>query len=51
MNKLLFEQPKLRLETFYMKEDVLITSSISLGEDETDIIKIPAAIGNGNVYN
>ena len=42
MNKLLFEQPKLTVENFSAKEDILFTSSISLGADETNWINIPA---------
>lgn len=44
MNKLLFEQPKLTVESFSAKEDVLLwTSAISVEEGiETSVFKIPA---------
>lgn len=45
MNKLLFEQPKLTVEVFSAKEDILLTSGV-LGGTETAVLKIPA-IGNG----
>lgn len=51
MDKFLFEQPELRVESFSAKEDVLFVSSLTLGEDETNFVKILPAIGNGNVYN
>ena len=43
MNKLLFEQPKLTVEVFSAKEDILTSSS---GDSETMRIGIPS-IGNG----
>lgn len=45
MNKLLFEQPKLTVEVFSAKEDILTSSSI-LGDSETMRIEIPS-IGKG----
>ena len=48
MNKLLFEQPKLTVETFSAKEDILVTSGVAV--NETAFVKIPA-IGEGIAIN
>lgn len=49
MNKLLFEQPKLTVESFSAKEDILFTSGFQMeyGLDETNWVAIagPAITG------